>query len=76
MKILHEKSSQLKNTFSQLANAPLNFVDLSDVRTALQGQVKLLEILETYGEQVRDLLVQGNELFRQPLVPEYVQQDV
>lgn len=75
-KILHEKSSQLKNTFGQLVNAPLNFADLSDVRTALQGQTKLLDTLERYDEQVRDLLVQGNELMRQPSVPHYVQQDV
>jgi hypothetical protein len=76
-KIRHEKSLQLKNTFGQLVNAPsLNFVDLSYVRTALQGQMKLVETLQRYDEQVRNLLVQGNELIRQPSVPKYVQQDI
>ena len=75
-KILHEKSSQLKNTFGQLVNAPLNFADLSDVHLALTGQVKVVETLERYAEQVRDLLNQGHELLRQPTVPNYVQQDV
>lgn len=64
-KILHETSSQLR--------APLNFVYLSDVRTALQGQVELLATLERYGEQMRNLHVQDNEWVRQRSVPRYVQ---
>ncbi|CAF4376234.1 unnamed protein product, partial [Adineta steineri] len=55
---------------------PINFRDLPDVRTAVQGQIKVCEILESFSQQITDLITQANELSKQPMAPKYVQQDV
>jgi hypothetical protein len=74
--MIHENSLQLNTTLIHISNAPINFRDLSDVRTALQGQIKVCDVLEKLSHQVNELITRGNELIRQPLVPKYVQQDV
>jgi len=75
-KMIHENSLHLNTSLINISNAPINFRDLSDVRTALQGQIKVCDVLENLSQQVNELVARGNELIRQPLVPKYVQQDV
>jgi hypothetical protein len=75
-KMIHENSSQLNTTLINISNAPIHFRDLSDVRTALQGQIRVCDVLESLSQQVHDLITRGNDLIKQPLVPKYVQQDV
>ncbi len=75
-KMIHENSSQLHTALVNITNAPIHFHDLGDVRTALQGQMKVCDVLESLSQQVHELVTRGNELIRQPLVPKYVQQDV
>jgi len=74
--MIHENSSQLSIALANISNAPINFRDLSDVRTAVQGQIKVCEILETYSQQVNELVTRANELTKETMVPKYVQQDV
>lgn len=75
-KMIHENTSQLNTSLMNISNAPIHFRDLADVRTALQGQIKVCELLENLSQQVHELITRGNELIRQPSVPKYVQQDV
>jgi len=75
-KMIHENSLQLNTALINISNAPIHFRDLADVRTALQGQIKVCDVLESLSQQVHDLITRGNELIKQPLVPKYVQQDV
>ena len=75
-KMIHENSLQLTNSLNSVSNAPIRFRDLADVRTALQGQIKVCDVLENLSGQVTELITRGNELIRQPSVPKYVQQDV
>ena len=75
-KMIHENSLQLNTSLLNISNAPINFRDLADVRTALQGQIKVCDVLESFSHQVQELVTRGNELIRQPLVPKYVQQDI
>jgi hypothetical protein len=75
-KMIHENSLQLNTSLLNISNAPINFRDLSDVRTSLQGQIKVCDILEHFSQQVTELVTRGNELIRQPSVPKYVQQDI
>ncbi len=75
-KMIHENSLQLNTSLINISNAPINFRDLSDVRFALQGQIKVCDVLENLSQQVNELVARGNELIRQPLVPKYVQQDI
>lgn len=75
-KMIHENSLQLTNSLNNISNAPIRFRDLADVRTALQGQVKVCEVLDNLSQQVTELISRGNDLIRQPGVPKYVQQDV
>ena len=75
-KMIHENSLQLSASLANISNAPINFRDLSDVRTALQGQIKVCEVLETYSQQVNELVTRANELARGAMVPKYVQQDI
>ena len=75
-KIVHEKAVQLTHTFHTITNAPINFRTLADVRTVLQGQIKVTEILEKFSLQVRELVLQGTELLSQPFTPNYVQHDL
>ncbi|CAF3725966.1 unnamed protein product [Adineta steineri] len=75
-KLIHENSQQLTNSLTSISNAPINFRDLPDVRTAVQGQIKVCEILESFSQQITDLITQANELSKQPIAPKYVQQDV
>lgn len=74
--MIHENSLQLTNSLNSVSNAPIRFRDLPDVRTALQGQIKVCDVLEHLSGQVTELITRGNELIRQPSVPKYVQQDV
>ncbi len=75
-KMIHENSFQLNSSLMAISNAPIHFRDLSDVRVAVQGQMKVCDVLENLSQQVNELVTRGNELIRQPLVPKYVQQDV
>lgn len=74
--MIHENSLQLNASLANISNAPMNFRDLSDVRTALQGQTRVCDTLEGFSHQVNDLVIRGTELMRQPMAPIYVQQDV
>lgn len=74
--MIHENSIQLNISISNITNAPINFRDLSDVRTAVQGQIRVCDVLQTFSVEVRELVTRGNELVRQPMAPKYVQQDV
>lgn len=74
--MIHENTLQLTNSLNSVSNAPIRFRDLADVRTALQGQMKVCDVLENLSGQVMELIARGNELIRQPSVPKYVQQDV
>ena len=75
-KIIHEKAAQLTHTFNTMTNAPINFRSLADVRTVLQGQLKVVEILEKFSPQVHELVQQGTELLSQPFTPTYVAHDL
>jgi hypothetical protein len=75
-KMIHENSLQLNTSLLNISNAPIHFRDLADVRTALQGQIKVCDVLESFSHQVHELVTRGNELIRQPMVPKYVQQDI
>ncbi|UJR08743.1 hypothetical protein I4U23_013000 [Adineta vaga] len=75
-KMIHENSQQLSHTLSNISNAPLNFRDLSDVRTAVQGQKKVCDVLENFSHQLSELVVRADELMKEDMVPKYVQQDV
>jgi predicted RNA-binding Zn ribbon-like protein len=74
--MIHENSLQLNASLINISNAPIHFRDLTDVRTALQGQIKVCDVLENLSQQINELVARGNELIRQPGVPKYVQQDV
>ncbi|CAM2712242.1 unnamed protein product [Rotaria socialis] len=75
-KMIHENSLQLNASLINISNAPINFRDLSDVRTTVQGQIRVCDVLDGFSHQVNELVTRGNELMRQPMVPKYVQQDV
>ncbi|CAF4614610.1 unnamed protein product, partial [Rotaria sp. Silwood2] len=75
-KMIHENSLQLNTSLENISNAPMNFRDLSDVRTAVQGQIRVCDVLENFSHQINELVTRGNELIRQPMVPKYVQHDI
>ncbi|CAF3934598.1 unnamed protein product, partial [Rotaria sordida] len=75
-KMIHENSIQLNISLTNISNAPMNFRDLSDVRTAVQGQIRVCDVLENFSHQVNELVTRGNELIKQSMVPKYVQQDI
>ena len=74
-KIIHENSQDLNESLTNISNAPVDFRDLSDVRTVVQGQTRVCNILESFSQQIIELVTRGNELLKQPMVPKYVQQD-
>ncbi|CAF1053347.1 unnamed protein product [Adineta ricciae] len=75
-KMIHENTQQLHTTLSNISNAPLNFRDLADVRTAVQGQKKVCDVLESFSHQVNELSSRADELMKQDTAPRYVQQDI
>lgn len=75
-KMIHENTSQLTTTLANISNAPIHFRDLNDVRVAVQGQIKVCDVLENLSSQVNELITRGNDLILQPAVPKYVSQDV
>jgi AcrR family transcriptional regulator len=74
-KMIHENSEQLNATLAAISNAPLNFRDLADVRTAVQGQKRVCDVLDNFSHQVNELVTRADELLKQEIAPKYVQQD-
>ncbi|CAF1669368.1 unnamed protein product, partial [Didymodactylos carnosus] len=75
-KMLHENAVTLISTINGVANVPLHFRDLNEVRSTVQGQQKVFEYINNFNQQVDELLARGSELIRNPMTPKYVQQDM
>jgi hypothetical protein len=75
-KFIHDNSLQLHTSLTNISNVSINFRDVSDVRTAIENQIKVCDDLENLSPQVNELVTRGNDLMTQPIVPKYVQQDI
>ena len=75
-KMIHENSSELNTSLTNISNVLINFHDVSDVRNTLQDQMQIYHDLQNYSQQVNELVTRGNELMKLPMVPKYVQQDI
>lgn len=74
--MIHETSVQLNTSLSNISNVPINFRDVADVRTSLNDQTQVHNNLQSFSQQVNDIITRGTEVMRLPMVPKYVQQDV
>ncbi|CAM4782634.1 unnamed protein product, partial [Rotaria magnacalcarata] len=75
-KLIHENSLQLNTFLTNISNVPMNFRDVSDVRSILQDQTQVYHNLQNYSQQINELVTRGQEIMKLPLVPKYVQHDV
>ncbi|CAF4426378.1 unnamed protein product, partial [Rotaria magnacalcarata] len=67
---------QLNTFLTNISNVPMNFRDVSDVRSILQDQTQVYHNLQNYSQQINELVTRGQEIMKLPLVPKYVQHDV
>jgi hypothetical protein len=75
-KLIHENSVQLNQSLTNISNTSTHFRDVSDVRSALQNQIQVHNELQSFSQQVNELITRGNELMKESMVPKYVQQDI
>lgn len=75
-KLFDENSSKLIEELNRMNNVSNACRTLEEVHSAVQQQNRLVEHFKQFQGQLDELLRQGNDLLRQPMVPKYVQQNL